>query len=261
MTDRRRASGQSGQQDNPFAAPPEDRPDQPWQPRRPADPDPGDSGSGDSGSGDSGKGDAGNGENEQSARRKWGSQWSKRQPGRQSGGFGNGGKPDGPGGPNGEPNGRLRWDPRDPAQRQARYALLAGMWGFFFALFNIPPIALLLGALAIYWAISSLRGAPGAGGGAAEKSAHATAADVDGEAPAPAPAPGQGRQGKPQTTAAVSGLVTGFLALLVVATTFSFQLIYKEYYDCVDDALTTASRQACEQHLPERLRPILGDRD
>ena len=58
--------------------------------------------------------------------------------------------PGGQGGPEGGPGG-LRWDPTDPAQRRARYALLSGMWAFFFALFNLPEIALLLGALAVYW--------------------------------------------------------------------------------------------------------------
>lgn len=254
MTDRRRTSGQQGQEDNPFAPPPEDRPDQPWQPRHPE---------GNGSTSEGGESDAGDSDNEeeQSARKKWGSQWSKRQPGRQSGGFGTGGNgrqngPSGPGGPGG-----MRWDPRDPMQRRARFALLAGMWGFFFSLFNIPPVALLLGALAVYWAISSLRGTNGGNGKrGGQQHATATAADVDGTAPEPAPA-AQGPQGrpKPQTTAAVSGLVTGCLALLVVLATFSFQLIYKQYYDCVDDSLTTTSRQACEQHLPERLRPIIGE--
>ncbi|MBB1262497.1 hypothetical protein H3147_27425, partial [Streptomyces sp. OF8] len=57
------------------------------------------------------------------------------------------------------------------------------------------------------------------------------------------------------------GLVVGSLALLVVASTFALQLVYKDYYDCVDDALTISSREACEDLLPERLRPILGERD
>ncbi|KOG88527.1 membrane protein, partial [Streptomyces varsoviensis] len=91
--------------------------------------------------------------------------------GRQGGGFGGspqqrpGGGPEGSGGPGnqggpgGGPGG-LRWDPTDPAQRRARYSLLAGMWAFFFALFSIPQVALLLGALSVYWAISSLRAKP-----------------------------------------------------------------------------------------------------
>jgi hypothetical protein len=51
----------------------------------------------------------------------------------------------------------MRWDPTDPAQRRARYALLSGMWAFFFVLFGWSYVALLLGALALYWGISALR--------------------------------------------------------------------------------------------------------
>ncbi|MBB1247302.1 hypothetical protein GL263_27710, partial [Streptomyces durbertensis] len=149
----------------------------------------------------------------------WGRQWSSRQPGRSDGGFGSGpGNGDGNGG---RPD-RRRWDPKDPAQRHARYALLAGMWGFFFALFNLPPVALLLGALSLYWGISALRGAPGVpreGGTAA-----------DGGTP-PGPSGERPRAGRQQVTAASVGLVVGSLALLVVASTFALQLVYKDYYD------------------------------
>ncbi|GHF47840.1 hypothetical protein GCM10010218_31580 [Streptomyces mashuensis] len=209
------------QRDNPFAAPPEDRPDQPWQPRRPA------------GDGEEG----GNGTDGPGDRPAWGSQWSNRQPDRQGDGWG------GPGGPSGGPGGGMRWDPTDPAQRRARYALLAGMWGFFFALFGIPQVALLLGALSVYWGVSSLR---------------AKAKPRDPDTPLPPPTPGGLR---PQTTAAVSGLVTGGLALAIVAATFAFHLVYRDYYTCVDDALTQKSQDACVKHLPKRLRPLLGNQD
>lgn len=151
----------SKKDDNPFAAPPENRPDQPWRPRRPS---PGANGSGDEDSNGNGEGSPEGGSSDD--RPVWGSQWSNHQPGRQSGGFG--GRPGGQGGPNG-PGGQggpeggpggLRWDPADPAQRRARYALLSGMWAFFFAIFDFPEIALLLGALAVYWSISSLRAKP-----------------------------------------------------------------------------------------------------
>lgn len=108
MPDRRQPD--SSTDDNPFAAPPEGRPDQPWQPR----------------------GDVG----------------------------GPGGTD--PKGPDTEGRGRgpARWDPTDPLQRRARYALLAGMWGFFFGIFGIPSVGLLLGTLAMYWGISALRAKP-----------------------------------------------------------------------------------------------------
>ncbi|WP_263868688.1 hypothetical protein [Streptomyces sichuanensis] len=220
------------QRDNPFAAPPQGRPDRPWQPRQP-------SGGEDGGPGTQGEG-GGQGDEQPPA---WGSQWSSRQPGRQGGGFG--GQGGGPGGPPGGPNGGLRWDPTDPAQRRARYALLAGMWGFFFALFSIPQVALLLGALSVYWGVSSLR-------------AKAKPKPSDPDVPTPPPPPGGFR---PQTTAAVSGLVTGGLALAIVAATFAFHVVYRDYYTCVDDALTQTSRQSCENHLPKQLRPLLGTQD
>ncbi|MFF2331016.1 MULTISPECIES: hypothetical protein [unclassified Streptomyces] len=270
--------------DNPFAAPPEGRPDQPWQPRHPSN-------TGHHGNNGNGQGNGGRGDGDGSAeggssddRPVWGSQWSSRQPGRQSGGFG--GQPGGPGGPGG-PNGRggpegnpggLRWDPTDPAQRRARYALLCGMWAFFFALFDFPEIALLLGALAVYWSISSLRakpkgtsapggaaGAPGAAPASGPPAAGPLQGSGSGRAPASAPgaatAPGYNSPGyNRQTTAAVSGLVTALLALSIVATTFTVQLVYRDYYTCVNDALTKSGQLACNDLLPKPLEPFFGIR-
>ncbi|MDF6044376.1 hypothetical protein LRD69_19995 [Streptomyces sp. JH14] len=267
-------SGSSGQDDNPFAAPPENRPDQPWRPRHPS----GGSGNGNDGPDGSGDGSPEGGSSDD--RPVWGSQWSSHQPGRQSGGFG--GRPGGQGGPNGpggqggpEGNpGGLRWDPTDPAQRRARYALLSGMWAFFFAIFDFPEIALLLGALAVYWSISSLRAKPrsatatdGNAGAAASPSASA-AGPASGSAPAGVPAAGarpaapyaQG-SGRPQTTAAVSGLVTALLALSIVAMTFTVQLVYRDYYTCVNDALTKSGQLACNDLLPKPLEPFFGVRN
>ncbi|MFD9503495.1 hypothetical protein [Streptomyces sp. NPDC060035] len=242
--------------DNPFAAPPEDRPDQPWQPRHPSHA-PGSSGNG------------GNGEGPSDDRPVWGSQWSDQQPGRQNGGFGSrpggtGGQGSQGGGPEGSPGG-LRWDPTDPAQRRARYAVLGGMWAFFFALFDFPEIALLLGALAVYWSVSALRAGP-----RKNPAQSATGAATAGMAPdrAPAPAPSGAAPATPpataqnssrqQTTAAVSGLVTALLALLIVATSFTVQLVYRDYYTCVNDALTKSGALACNDLLPEPLEPFFG---
>ncbi|WP_240436561.1 hypothetical protein [Streptomyces sporangiiformans] len=218
--------------DNPFAPPPEGTPDRPWQPRRPANGQGSDDGQGD--------GD----------RSPWGSQWSDRQPGpAQGGGFGDrpgsSGGPGGPGGqggpegPGGGSGAGLRWDPADPAQRRARYALLSGMWAFFFALFSWPYVALLLGALALYWGSSALRAKP-------------RTPDPD------TPAPTSGA--RPQTTAAISGLVTASLALIMVAATFTAQLVYRDYYTCVNDALTNTAKESCDHLLPEELRNLLGTR-
>ncbi|GHC69746.1 hypothetical protein [Streptomyces flavofungini] len=249
------ASGTSGgsggsAEDNPFAPPPEGTPEQPWQPRRPA------GGDGSGGSDGSGNGDS-----------PWGSQWSDRQPGRSSdGGFGErpgGGQgPEGSGPGSGGQGGGMRWDPTDPAQRRARYALLSGMWAFFFALFGWRYVALLLGALGLHWAISALRAKP---------------RPMDPTAPAPTAPAGaaggaggnggangartRGAGGRPQTTAAISGLVTASLALAMVLATFAAQLIYRDYYTCRDDALTNQAQQNCEDLLPKELRPLLTDRD
>ncbi|MER6569119.1 hypothetical protein ABT288_23790 [Streptomyces sp. NPDC001093] len=210
--------GSGPQDDNPFAPPPEGAPDRPWQPRHPED-------SQGSGHGTGPGGGA-----------PWGNQWSDRQPGRSPGGFGErpGGGSQGPGGP-ASPGG-MRWDPTDPAQRRARYALLSGMWAVFFALFSWPYVALLLGALALYWGVSALRAKP-------------RTPDPNTSAPA---------GGRPQITAAVGGLLTASLALVLVASTFTVQFVYRDYYTCVNDALTHEAKQSCDQLLPQQLRGVLG---
>ncbi|MCX5142361.1 hypothetical protein [Streptomyces sp. NBC_00338] len=275
-------SGASGPgDDNPFAPPPEDRPDQPWQPRHPVNG--GTNGSG-NGEGNGGSGDAPEGDPSDD-RPVWGSQWSSHQPGRQNGTFG--GRPAGPGGPNGQggqekPPGGMRWDPTDPVQRRARYSLLSGMWAFFFAIFDFPEIALLLGALATYWSISALRAKPkepsatgGTTGPAGPAATPGTPAVGQGPGTAPgtpygpAQAPGSAAAGPPannylqrgsrqQTTAAVSGLVTALIALSIVATTFTVQLVYRDYYTCVNDALTKSGQIACNDLLPKPLEPFFG---
>lgn len=209
MPDRRQPD--SPTDDNPFAAPPEGRPDQPWQPRSGGD---GDDGNGD-GPGNSPKDGTGKG-------------------------------------------GPARWDPKDPIQRHARYALLAGMWGFFFGIFGIPSVGLLLGALALYWGISALRGKP-----AAPASTAATVADVSGSGagmarsatPQPAAAQGGlaalGAAARPQRTAAVSGLVAASLAILLALSSYGLQLAYKDFYVCRDDALTAAGELECNGLLPD----------
>ncbi|GGQ80745.1 MULTISPECIES: hypothetical protein [Streptomyces] len=199
--------------DNPFAPPPEGTPDRPWQPRHPVDGGP------------------------EGGQAPWGGQWSDRQPGRSPGGFGErpGGNPEG-GGPGTDPG--KRWDPTDPAQRRARYALLCGMWAFFFALFGWPYVALLLGALALNWGIGALRAKP--------------------RTPAPDAPPTAEPAGRPQRTAAVTGLVTASLALALVAASFTAQLVYRDYYTCTNDALTNEAKQSCSDLLPKELKTILG---
>ncbi|MGX1756208.1 hypothetical protein ACWIG5_04710 [Streptomyces lydicus] len=250
----------SDQDNNPFAPPPADAPDQEWRPRHPAP-----YGNGDTNG--NGNGDEDRPSQDEPAPG-WGSQWSPRQPGRQSGGFGtrpgsrNGQQGNGPGGP-GSPGG-LRWDPTDPAQRRARFALLGGLWAFFCVLFGLPEVALLLAALALYWGISSLRAKPNP----AKADAAATTAAMEGR-PAPAAQPAPGAQPgapaspgstRPQVTAAIAGLVTASLALVMVAATFTVQIVYRDYFTCVNDALTQSAGKSCEQLLPRELRPLLSAR-
>ncbi|MDH2389471.1 hypothetical protein QCN29_11830 [Streptomyces sp. HNM0663] len=263
MPDRRRRMGhlllprerQSTDENNPFAPPPEGRPDQPWQPRRPENGGGAEGGGRDGGSREDhegredspgeGPGSSGSGSSGSS----WGGQWSSRQPGRASGG-GFGGRPNGQqgsgGGRSGGPAG-LRWDPTDPAQRRARYALLSGMWAFFFALFDFPEIALLLGALALYWAISSLRAKP-----------QSRTPDPAAAQPPASRQPSSGSPARPLITAAVSGLVMASIALMFVAANFTAQLVYRDYYTCVSDALTKDGQLACNELLPEPLRGWIG---
>ncbi|MEV4919712.1 hypothetical protein AB0K47_23225 [Streptomyces tirandamycinicus] len=230
---------------NPFAPPPAGSPDRPWHPRHGSEDD--------SSSGRDRNGPGDDGEREE-GRAPGGGRWSSLQPGRSSGGFGGrpgneGGSGGGQGGPDkgpGQGTG-LRWDPTDPVQRRARYALLGGMWAFFFALFDFPEIALLLGALAIYWGGSSLR-------------AKSRRTGQGGTAPTAAPSPGTPGQpgGRPQVTAAVSGLVMAVIALTIVAMTFTMQLVYRDFYTCVSDSLTKAGQMSCNTLLPEPLRGVIG---
>ncbi|MFE7774185.1 hypothetical protein ACFU5O_09830 [Streptomyces sp. NPDC057445] len=229
---------------NPFAPPPEGSPDRPWQPRH-------STGDGDE---DGRQGEQPEDERPEEDRPSsgWGSQWSSRQPGRSPGGFGGrpggqnsqgGGGEGGPEGGDGQGAG-LRWDPTDPAQRRARYALLSGMWAFFFALFDLPEVALLLGALALYWGGSSLRAKSRRPG--------------QGAATAPAAAPAQPGGGRTQVTAAVSGMVMAVIALAIVAMTFTMQFVYSDFYTCRDDALTKSGQLACNDLLPHPLRELIG---
>jgi hypothetical protein len=123
----------------------------------------------------------------------------------------------------------------------ARFALLCGMWAFFFALFGWPYVALLLGALALNWGISALRAKP-------------RTPNPD----TPAPSPGTGGVKRQQRTAAISGLVTASLALAMVAGTIALQFVYRDYYTCTNDALTTTSQKACADLLPKPLRKVLS---
>jgi hypothetical protein len=241
------SSGNSTGERDPFAPPPADAPDRPWQPRAPQPPvgfpegaEPHQGGSETGGSRPE--------DGPQPPPHSWG---SGRQ-GWQSGG------PSGPWPPAGGP--QRRFDPSDPVQRRARYALLSGMWGLFFVIFRTPYLALLLGALALYWGISALRGTPKEPAAPGQQPPGDQAPPPVGQRPVPLPPPGWAMQRptRPQVPAALGGLVAGGIALAIVASSWALQLTYKSYYDCVSDALTQKAQQGCSTLLPDWMQKLNG---
>lgn len=218
-----------GDQDNPFAPPPEGAPDRPWEPRTPPD--------------QRQRPPAGGDQPDQRRPVPWG---ARRPEQRDSGdGSRNGG------------SGGTRFDVTDPTQRRARYALLSGMWAFFFVIFSIPYLALLLGALAVHWGISSLRGR-----GPSRNNQTAPASAFNRSQPDAGPA-GAGRSGRttsrPQFATAVSGLVSGGVALAMVFGLFGLQIVYRDYYECVSDSLTSAARASCDDKIPSWVERVAGE--
>ncbi|MFC1438253.1 hypothetical protein ABUW04_08290 [Streptacidiphilus sp. N1-10] len=265
---------------DPFAPPSKDAPDRPWQPRQPQHPQDSQH------SGHSGhSGHPGQHRNDERG-------WATETPPDEQGGDSEDGPQDGrpprpvvppphpwsPGYQGQQPPRPLyspapqapRFDPTDPVQRRARYALLSGMWGIFFLILGVPYITLLLASLALYWAISSLRGTAktptsaldgtGVGAGTAGPAGPfpgappaPTAPTAPGAPPAP---PGYGMPGyhpgyvppyqtRPQVPAAMGGLIAAIVGLAMVATVFGVQLYYKSFYDCQNNALTKAAYNSC----------------
>ena len=142
---------------DPFAPPPADTPDRPWQPRAPWPSAGGPGPSGPQGTGGGSGGSGGDGAEGRRLRRGRRGGPGGEPPTRavlHSGtpvppphtwaSSGRQGEPGGPFGPY-QPNGpQPRFDPSDPVHRRARYALLSGMWGLFFGIFGFLYIALLL---------------------------------------------------------------------------------------------------------------------
>jgi hypothetical protein len=268
---------------DPFASPPEGAPDRPWQPRGPVnDSGPGTgsgpgsgSGSG-SGSGASSGSATGSGSGAGSGSGQSGPQDA--QPASGAGpGAGDGtppSRPKGDGSP-GPARGRAqvppphpwspgyqgqqpplprfpypppgpRYDPNDPVLRRSRLALLCGIWGFFFMVLGVPYITLLLGALALYWGISALRGE-------VKPSPAAKTAALTGAPPIPQntayyPLPSS----RPHVPAALGGVVAGAVSLALVGAVFGVQLHYKNYYDCQANALTKIAYDSCATSVSPR---------
>ncbi|WP_034089873.1 hypothetical protein, partial [Streptacidiphilus albus] len=209
---------------DPFAPPPKDAPDRPWQPRGRATEKP----QGEEGAPED-QGVPPQGGQHRPPQVPPPHPWSPGYQGQQ------------PGRPYGPPPQGPRFDPTDPVQRKARYALLSGMWGIFFLVLGVPDLTLPLSSLALYWAISSLRG---------KSKSTATAAPADRTAPGQtvpqhtpggfAPMPAQ-----PQVPAATGGLIAAIVGLALFASAFGVQMYYKSYYDCQNDALTQAVYNTC----------------
>ncbi|GAA1160414.1 hypothetical protein F4556_004329 [Kitasatospora gansuensis] len=219
------SSGDNTGERNPFAPPPADAPDQPWQPRAPQQPNGSSDGSGEPG----GSGDSADGSSERDDRPQVPPPhpWS---PGYQ-GGWSPQPQPAAP-----------KFDPNDPVQRRSRYALSAGMGGLFCVVLGIPYVALLLGALAAYWGISALR------------SPRSNSAEGSAAQPGPQHNPQHGPQPvRPQTPAAIGGLVTGGVTILFVLASLGVTLYYQDYVSCVSEALTTQARDSCDNLAPDFL--------
>lgn len=221
------SSGDDTGERNPFAPPPADAPDRPWRPRTPQQPPqpPTD-----------GPGDDGDERPRVPPPHPWSpgyrGGWSEPQP--------------------------PRYDPTDPVQRRARHALSAGMAGLFCAILGLQYVALLLGALALYWGISALRSDRSP---AAPQDAPPTGnATVNPHGIGNAPLGGMPRvqPSRPQVPAALGGLLTGGVALVFTLSVFGAQLYYHDYVTCRQDALTTEAAQNCGELAPDLVVQFLG---
>ncbi len=202
------SSGDNTDERNPFAPPPADAPDRPWQPRTPQPP-----------TGE--RPDGADGDEQQPAPP--GHPWSP--------GYQGEWHPQQPQQP--------KFDPADPAQRRARNALVAGMAALVCALGISQYVALFLGGVAVYWAVSALRTAP------------KTPAQNAPDAPAKPAARLGGQPANPQAPAAVGGLFTGAVALLVASVALGLGVYYQDYKVCVRDALTATAEQSCDNLAPK----------
>ncbi|WP_051970240.1 hypothetical protein [Kitasatospora azatica] len=225
------SSGKNSDERNPFAPPPADAPDQPWQPRLPQGgpvdgPPPGADGSSEEGRPN---------RPPVPPPHPWSPNW-------QGGG--------GPGWPDRQqPPQQPKFDPNDPVHRRSRYALGSGMAALFAGLSSLLELALLFGALALYWGVSALRaGAKESAPSATERPAGTDAAPSGGWPPA--------LRSRPQVPAALGGLLTGGVALVLVLGSYAINLAYQPYFDCRNDALTSVADKSCANLAPHWLVSI-----
>ncbi|MYV99028.1 hypothetical protein GT354_12180, partial [Streptomyces sp. SID3343] len=57
--------------------------------------------------------------------------------------------------------------------------------------------------------------------------------------------------------AALAGLVTGVIAVVYVVGLWGFEAANKDYYDCMDSALTKTGEQRCLDKLPDRFHKFV----
>jgi ABC-type Fe3+ transport system permease subunit len=129
--------------------------------------------------------------------------------------------------------------------RRSRLALLCGIWGFFFMVLGVPYVTLLLGALALYWGVSALRGE-------VKPSPAAKTAALTGVPPMPQNPYYPQPSSRPHVPAALGGVVAGAVSLALVAVVFGVQLYYKSYYDCQANALTKTAYDSCATSVSPR---------
>ncbi|GHF48874.1 hypothetical protein GCM10018790_28250 [Kitasatospora xanthocidica] len=216
------SSGDDTDERNPFAPPPADAPDQPWQPRSPW------TGEGQDGGGHGGGGQGGGpgGERPQLPP-PWGSGQGDGSPGQ---------RPPAPQPP--------RLDPANPAHRRARNAALAGPFALVCLFTGFHWIALLVGLLGIVWGIGALRSPKGTP--AATAAAAGPFGPVGPAGPVPmAPAP------NPLTPAALAGILTGAMTVVVAMSVIGLNYHYRDYVTCVRDSLTTVGAENCDRYAPQ----------
>ncbi|MER7750394.1 hypothetical protein [Kitasatospora sp. NPDC097643] len=225
------SSGDDTGERNPFAPPPADAPDQPWQPRGPRP------GEGDGTGGPDGQGDG------RYPQFPPPHTWGPAHPGdqRQQ-------RPPAPQPP--------RLDPTDPAHRRARNAAMSGLFSLVSLFAGFYWVALLAGALGIVLGIGAMRtrrpakaaavgtGFPGVPGAHGFPGAHGV--------PGP-PA------SNPLTPAALAGMLTGAMAVVVATSVIGLGLYYHDYVTCVRDSLTTVGADNCDRLAPKWYVDLTGN--
>lgn len=124
-------------------------------------------------------------------------------------------------------------DPADPAQRRARNAALAGPLALVCLFVGFHWAALFVGALGIVWGISALRTPKPAPAAAVTGTAHQPAAP------------------NPLTPAALAGILTGAMTVVVATSVIGLGMYYNDYVTCVRDSLTSVGAENCDRFAPK----------